>query len=150
MALQRETSAGYMANLVGRLFLRELERNLAPLGLTPAHMPVLLALEGGAALTQKVLAARARVEQPTMTATLNRMERDGLIERRINPQDGRSMLIELTPAAVERLPAVENVVTAINALVLEQLTLEERGQFFALLQKVMTVLEAQEDRAPWP
>ena len=150
MALQRETSAGYMANLVGWLFLRELERNLAPLGLTPAHMPVLLALEGGAALTQKVLAARARVEQPTMTATLNRMERDGLIERRINPQDGRSMLIELTPAAVERLPAVENVVTAINALVLEQLTLEERGQFFALLQKVMTVLEAQEDRAPWP
>ncbi|MDB5613832.1 MAG: MarR family transcriptional regulator [Devosia sp.] len=150
MTLQRETSAGYMTNLVGRLFLRELERNLAPIGLTPAYMPVLLALEGGTALTQKALAARARVEQPTMTATLNRMERDGLIERRVNPDDGRSTLVSLTPAAVDKLPAVENVVTAINALVLEQMTVDERSQFFALLQKVASVLEAQEERAPWP
>jgi MarR family transcriptional regulator, transcriptional regulator for hemolysin len=150
MALQRETSAGYMTNLAGRLFVRELERNLAPIGLAPAHMPVLLALEGGVALTQKALAARARVEQPTMAATLNRMERDGLVERSINPEDGRSALVKLTPLALEKIPAVENVVTAINALVLEQLTVEERKQFFALLQKVVGVLEAQEDKAPWP
>ena len=150
MALQRETSAGYMTNLAGRLFLRELERHLAPIGLTPAHMPVLLALEKGGALTQKALAARARVEQPTMTATLNRMERDGLIERRVNPEDGRSMLVKLTPLALEKIPSVENVVTAINALVLEQLMPEERVQFFSLLAKVVAVLEAQEEKTPWP
>ena len=150
MALQRETSAGYMTNLAGRLFVRELERNLARIGLTPAHMPVLLALEQGDALTQKALAARARVEQPTMAATLNRMERDGLIERHINPEDGRSMLVQLTPLARAKLPAVENVVSAINALVLEQLTPDERVQYFALLKKVIAVLEAQETTSPWP
>lgn len=144
MTLQRETSAGYMTNLAGRLFIRELERNLAPLGLTPAHMPVLLALESGVALTQKALAAGAGVEQPTMAATLNRMERDGLIERHLNPEDARSMLVRLTPLALGKLPAVENVVTAINALVLEQLTPDERVQYFALLRKVVTVLEAQQ------
>ena len=144
MALQRSTSAGYMTNLAGRLFIRELERKLAPLGLSPAHMPVLLALESGPALTQKALAARAQVEQPTMAATLNRMERDGLIERQVNPEDGRSMLVQLTPLARARLPDVENVVSAINALVLEQLEPDERVQYFALLKKIIAVLEAQE------
>lgn len=150
MALLRETSAGYMTNLAGRLFLRELERQLAPIGLTPAHMPVLLALEKGEALTQKTLAERARVEQPTMAATLNRMERDGLVERRVNPQDGRSMLVQLTPLAREKLPLVERAATALNTLVLDQLLPDERVQYFALLRKVISVLEAQEEKAPWP
>ena len=150
MALQRDTSAGYMTNLAGRLFVRELERNLAPLGLTPAHMPVLLALEWGEALTQKDLATKARVEQPTMAATLNRMERDGLVARHINPADGRSMLVQLTPLARAKLPAVEQVVSAINALVLEQLEPAERSQYFALLGKVIAVLQAQDDAAPPP
>ncbi|UXN74455.1 MarR family transcriptional regulator [Devosia sp. A8/3-2] len=150
MALLRETSAGYMTNLAGRLFLRELERQLAPIGLTPAHMPVLLALEKGEALTQKTLAERARVEQPTMAATLNRMERDGLVERRVNPWDGRSMLVQLTPLAREKLPSVERAATALNTLVLDQLLPDERVQYFALLRKVISVLEAQEEKAPWP
>lgn len=148
MPLQRETSAGYMTNLAGRLFVRELERHLASIGLTPAHMPVLLALEHSTGLPQKDLATRAQVEQPTMAATLNRMERDGLIARRVNPEDGRSMLVTLTPLARQKLPEVEQVVRAINALVLEQLTTEERGQFFALLGKVIAVLQAQEDKNP--
>lgn len=150
MALQRETSAGYVTNLAGRLFIRELERQLAPIGLTPAHMPVLLALERSAGMTQKDLAARARVEQPTMAATLNRMERDGLVERRLNPQDGRSTLVSLSPLARGKLPAVEQAASAINDLVLGELTAEEGAQFFALLGKVIGVLEAREAKSAWP
>ena len=150
MALQRETSAGYVTNLAGRLFVRELERHLAPIGLMPAHMPVLLALERSDGMTQKELAGRARVEQPTMAATLNRMERDGLIERRLNPEDGRSTLVRLTPLARQKLPAVENAASAINTLVLGQLTPEEGTQFFALLGKVIGILEAQDEKSPWP
>ncbi len=48
---------------------------------------------------------RGPVEQATMTATLNRMERDGLVARRTNPQDGRSSLVALTPEATEKLPS---------------------------------------------
>ena len=150
MALQRETSAGYVTNLAGRLFVRELERQLAPIGLTPAHMPVLLALERSDGMTQKELAGRARVEQPTMAATLNRMERDGLVERRLNPADGRSTLVSLTALAREKLPAVEQAASTINDLVLGELTPEEGVQYFALLGKVIGVLEAREGKAPWP
>jgi MarR family transcriptional regulator for hemolysin len=142
MALNRETSIGYLTNWAGRLLVRELERHLAPIGLSPAHMPVLLALEHGEA-PQKQIAERAGVKQETMTATLNRMERDGLVSRRPNPDDGRSMLVSLTPEARGKLPQVEDAAKAINALVLEQLTPEERRQFIATMRKVIGVLEAQ-------
>jgi DNA-binding MarR family transcriptional regulator len=147
MVLNRDTSVGYLTNLAGRLLVRELERHLAPIGLSPGHMPVLLALEDGAALTQKALADRAGVEQATMTATLTRMERDGLVSRRPNPGDGRSTLVALTPLALEKLPAVEAATATINALVLEQLTPEERGQFFGLIRRIIAVLEIQDREA---
>lgn len=144
MVLTRETSAGYMANWAARLFSRELERQLAPTGIAPAYMPVLFALADGSTLTQKELARRAAVEQPTMAATLKRMERDGMIHRRQDPGDKRSALVALTPLALSKVETVERVVTAINALALEQLDAGERRQFLGLLGRVIAVLEAQD------
>jgi len=147
MALNRTTSVGYLTNLAGRLLVRELERHLAPLGLSPGHMPVLLALEDGSALTQKALTERAGVKQATMTATVARMERDGLVTLLPNPEDGRSTLVALTPLALEKIPAVAEATVTINALVLKQLTPDERRQFFALMGRIIAVLEAQGSEA---
>jgi MarR family transcriptional regulator for hemolysin len=147
MALQRQSSVGYMTNMAGRLLVRALERRLAPLGLSPAHMPVLLGLEAGPQ-PQKVVATRANVEQPTMTATLNHMERDGLVERVPNPDDGRSSLVALTALARENLPAVEAAAEEVNALALDGLEAAEREQYFTLLARVISALEADSDRAP--
>ena len=144
MVLNRDSSVGYLTNLAGRLLVRELERHLARIGLSPGHMPVLLALEDGSARTQKTLAERAGVKQATMAATLTRMERDGLVTLLPNPDDGRSTLVKLTPLALEILPAVAEAAAAINALVLEQLTPDERGQFFDLITRIIAVLEAQD------
>lgn len=144
MTLTRETSAGYMTNWAARLFARELERQLAPSGIAPAYMPVLFALADGSTLTQKALARRAAVEQPSMAATLKRMERDALITRRPDPADRRSALVALTPLALGKVETVSSVVTAINALALEPLSPEERRQLLGLLGKVIGVLESRE------
>lgn len=144
MALIRENSAGYLTNWAARLFTRELERQLAPTGIAPAYMPVLFALADGSTLTQKALARRAAVEQPTMAATLNRMQRDGMITRRPDPADRRCALVTLTPLALGKIDAVERVVSAINTLALEQLAPGEREQFLGLLRRVIGVLEAQD------
>lgn len=144
MVLSRETSAGYLTNWAARLFARELERQLAPSGIASAYMPVIFALADGSALTQKELASRAAVEQPTMAATLNRMERDAMITRRRDPGDKRSALVALTPLALGHVETVERIVTAINALALEQLDPAERRQFMGLLRRIIAVLEAQD------
>ena len=145
MTLTRESSAGYMTNWAARLFARELERQLAPSGIASAYMPVLFALAAGNTMTQKELARRAAVEQPTMAMTLNRMERDAMIIRTPDPADRRSALIGLTPLALGHVETVERVVSAINALALEQLDPAERTQFMSLLGRVAAVLEAQDD-----
>lgn len=144
MALDRNTSLGYLTNWAGRLLIRQLEQHLAKVGLTPACMPVLMALEAGEA-SQKAIAQSASVEQATMTATLNRMERAGLISRRPNPDDGRSQLVALTPMARDKLPEVEAAAKAVNASVLDQLTDEEGAQFIALSKKVIAALLALEE-----
>lgn len=148
MTLTRETSAGYMTNWAARLFARELERQLAPSGIAPAYMPVIFALADGSTLTQKALAQRAAVEQPSMAATLKRMERDALITRRPDPADRRSALVALTPLALGKVETVSGVVTTINSLALEPLTPEERRQFLSLLGKVIDVLERREATLP--
>jgi DNA-binding MarR family transcriptional regulator len=140
LVFDRLNSLGYMTNLVGRLLVREIDGHLAPHGISVGYMPVFFALGAGEALTQRDLTVSAQVEQPTMAATLARMERDGLIERRANPDDGRSALISLTEAGRAKLPAVHAASTAVNVKAAEQLTVEERAQLLALLHKVAGTL----------
>lgn len=141
MTLIREDSAGYMTNWAARLFFRELEKQLSPLGINPAYMPVLFALSDGSVLTQKELAERATVEQPTMTATLGRMERDGFVTREPNRQDRRSVLVRLSERGFESVPRVQEVVSTINGLALQTLTDEERRSFFFILGKIIATFE---------
>lgn len=141
-----EKSVADQLNWSARLLAREMETMLGPIGLNPAYVPVLLALSAGGAHTPKNLAAAASVEQPTMTATIQRMERDGFVTRKRHPDDGRSALIALTPLGYERIADMDRALGALNELLLEQFTTAERGQFLDLLGRVVSVLEVQTGR----
>ncbi|MFP4107207.1 MAG: MarR family winged helix-turn-helix transcriptional regulator, partial [Phycisphaerae bacterium] len=52
------------------------------------------------------LAEKQGVSRPTMTGLLERLERDGLIERVADPQDGRRFAAKLTRAGVAKLDGV--------------------------------------------
>jgi MarR family transcriptional regulator for hemolysin len=141
MNFDREQSSGYLTNWAARLFARAIDQRLTPLGLSSAYMPVFFALAGGAAMSQKALAERAAVEQPTMANTLKRMERDGLIARRADPRDGRAALVSLTPSAVEKLKGVQAAGKAVNETAMASLSATERVQYLRLLRKVIAALE---------
>lgn len=141
-----ETTVADQLTWAARLVARETETMLGPIGLNPAYVPVLLALSTGGAHTPKGLAEAASVEQPTMTATIQRMERDGLVTRKRNPDDGRSALIALTSAGYDRIADVARALDALNELLLEQFTTAEREQFMGLLGRVVSVLEVQTGR----
>ena len=142
---ERSKSSGYMTNWAARLFARAIDRRLKEFGVSSGQMPVFFALGDGAALSQKALAAIASIEQPTMAATLSRMERDGLIERRPDPRDGRSQLVALTPQAMEKALKVKEAGMSVNAVALADLTEAEREQFLELLGKVIASLEKMLD-----
>ena len=130
-----------MTNWAARLFARAIDRRLREIGVSSGMLPVFLALGRGGALSQKALAAAAAIEQPTMAATLSRMERDGLIERWPDPADKRSQLIALTPAAMFMAGQIEEVVTDVNGIALQHLPEPQRAAFFDLLKAVVLSLE---------
>lgn len=144
MSLERDRSAGYLVNWAARLFARAIDRRLKPLGVSSGQLPVFFALAGGRALTQRALTDFAAIEQPTMAATLTRMERDGLIVRRPDPQDRRAALVSLTPEAEERAARVRAATDAVNAAALAGLNAAEQEQVRALLARVIAGLEAAE------
>lgn len=143
MTYVRETSAGYLTNWAARLFARAIERRLE--GGNSGPMPVFFALQDGSAMTQKALARMAAVEQPTMANTLNRMERDGLVQRTPDPNDRRSAQVSLTLLGLERAKAAFVSAVEVNQLATEGLTPEERSQFYDMLRRIIARLEKDGD-----
>jgi DNA-binding MarR family transcriptional regulator len=72
-------------------------------GLTPTSTAALATVERHGPLTPSELAALERVQRPTVTRTLGCLEREGLIERTPDPDDGRSALVGVNAAGRERL-----------------------------------------------
>jgi DNA-binding MarR family transcriptional regulator len=141
MPFDRTRSAGYLTNWAARLFARALDRRLSGTGVSAAYMPVFFALMLGEPLTQKELARRASVEQPTMAATLSRMARDGLLVRTPDPSDGRSTLNALSPLARKKMEAVAAAGMSVNADALSALSAAEQAQFYDMLERVIARLE---------
>jgi DNA-binding MarR family transcriptional regulator len=55
------------------------------------------------------IAGRARLSKQTITTLVRLCERDGLVERRPDPADGRATIVSLTSRAQRFRPAAERV-----------------------------------------
>jgi len=76
-----------------------LEAALSPTGLSLAKLAVLHFLaDAKEALPLSDLAARQHCVRSNITQLMDRLEKDGLVRRRADPDDRRSVLAELTPA----------------------------------------------------
>lgn len=137
----RETSFGYLVNYLGRLFARELDRRIEPFGLMHGQFPALLMLWENPGLTQTEIARRVGVEQPTMANTLARMERDGWIERRPDPQDRRRTLVFPSARALEIRDQVLACALSVNAEATQGMDPAEQAQAMALLGRMIANLE---------
>jgi MarR family transcriptional regulator for hemolysin len=135
------STPGHLISLAARGFARLSEARLKPLGFGVGHLPVLIALRDGKASTQRDLARFAKIEQPPMAQMLARMERDGLIQRAPDPDDGRSSRITLTKTAKTRLPDAVAVLLQGNREALNGLTDEEAGQLVNLLTRLIGNLD---------
>lgn len=72
-------------------------RQTRPVGeLTQNQLSVLASLELAGALTPRELSDAERVQPPTMTKVLAKLEERGLIQRAPHPTDGRQVLLSAT------------------------------------------------------
>jgi DNA-binding MarR family transcriptional regulator len=139
--MRREESLGYMVNHLARQLARALHQRIAPLGVVPGQFAQLLVLYEGDGITQQELCEIVGIEQPTMANTLSRMERDGLVERRPHPSDGRKQLIHLTDKARALEDPLTEAAESVNTLATAGLSKAEGSTLMRLIAAVQANLE---------
>ncbi|WP_280417100.1 MarR family winged helix-turn-helix transcriptional regulator [Nocardia carnea] len=83
---------------------------LEPLGLTHPQYLVMLALWGEAPMSVKAIAEAIQLDSPTLSPLLKRLESAGLVTRRRDPGNERTLVVDLTEAGralrreAERIP----------------------------------------------
>ena len=119
-------------------------RRIAGMGLTPDQFTVIRTLLEAEpdGLTQKALANAMSSDPNTIASLLERMEANGLVERRPHEKDRRANRVELLPVAREKYEAIRDEAIGLQSHVLEQLPEAERGKF---LEQLETVAEACRD-----
>ena len=105
--------------------------------LSPSLTAALSTVERHGPLTPSELAAKERIQRPTATRVLARLEEEGLIERTADVYDRRSSLVAVTKKGSELLQELRTRKTAFLAARLDDLEPEER----ATLERAADILE---------
>jgi DNA-binding MarR family transcriptional regulator len=112
-------------------------RQEAGTDLSPSLSAALATVDRFGPLTPTELAARERVQRPTITRVICRLEEAGLVTRAADPADGRSALITVSPAGREVLAESRTRKDAFLSERLEALGPEDR----ATLERAAALLE---------
>jgi DNA-binding MarR family transcriptional regulator len=122
---------------VQQLLLAEVDRVLKPRGLTFARYEVLMLLRFSRRGSMPIgkVGERLQVHPASVTNAVDRLEHDGLVRRVRHPDDGRSVLVELTTAGAE---LAADATDALNAEVFGALPIgpDVTTQVTALLRDV--------------
>jgi DNA-binding MarR family transcriptional regulator len=127
--------AGHLRLIIVRTARRL--RQEAASELSPSMTAALSTVERHGPMTPSEVAARERIQRPTATRVLARLEDAGLVQRTPDPQDRRSSLLTVTPSGHELLDELRTRKTAFLAERLERLSPDER----ATLDRAADILE---------
>lgn len=100
----------------------------------PSYGSALLPLFEEDGLRMGELAQRSRLSKQTMTEMIRRLERDGLIERRPDPNDGRASQIFLTARSRSFEPVAASVLQELDRRVRAELGSDAVDQLKAALR----------------
>jgi DNA-binding MarR family transcriptional regulator len=105
-------------------------------GLQPAMRPIFCALSRQSGLTVSDLAGQLRLAKSSVTGALRRMEAAGLVEQRLDGQDGRRRRSWLTERGKAMISVCERIDATIQKQLKSHLSPEESAELVRLLIKL--------------
>ena len=126
-------------------FDRELIRGLVDYEVSPGEFGVLIELRLAGPpyrMTPTQLHNRLLVTSGGMTGRIDRLQKRGLVCRTPDPEDRRSILVDLTERGLEVIEVVAHTHYRIMEHFTEGLTLEERDCLAGLLRKLLFDIES--------
>ena len=91
-------------------------------------------------LSQKELAGRLYISQPTVAGIIKRLHKKGFVRIVTDPSDGRLRMIQLTEEGLDCYQRTEEMRPQMEALFGKAFSEEEKGQFLFLLTKLRDTL----------
>ena len=92
-------------------------------------------------LTVGEIAERLAVEAPSITRTVQRMGRQGLVEKHPHPTDARLVIVKLTTKGKALQPVIPQVIIHVEEQMLAGLSEVERAFLMRLLKQMLQNLE---------
>lgn len=99
-------SLGFVVHDLARMMRRDFDRRAQSIGLTRSQWSVLVHLNRSNGQQQKVLAEQMDITPITLSGLLDRLERDGWVERRTDGTDRRAKRVFLTDKVS---PVIKNI-----------------------------------------
>jgi DNA-binding MarR family transcriptional regulator len=124
---------------------RELRREARAEGISPEQVSLLVAVKYSPGVGIRDLAAHERISAPALTKHADRLERDGLVARTPNPDDGRRIGLTLTDEGHRVLRRVRSRRTAWLATRLRGLGDTELAAVEAAIEPLSRLLKEEEN-----
>ncbi len=105
--------------------------------LTTTEISIMRALAKSPRLTQKQLAERTGKHKSQITRAFKLLAGKGLVQKTINPEDGRSYLVETCPHVALTLQKIMDAEEALTDRLLTGFSQKEREQFNAMVVKML-------------
>jgi DNA-binding MarR family transcriptional regulator len=120
-----------------------IDRLLRPLNVSAAGGLVLGILRDFGSMSPSELGERLIVTRSTVTGLLDSLERRGYVTRSANPDDRRSVTVELTPAGVVVVAELRTLVHANEKAWMQTLSAVELLTYIGLMHRVQDALTGE-------
>jgi DNA-binding MarR family transcriptional regulator len=134
--IREESPVAYVLISLAKRLRGEFEARLAPLGIHAGQDRLMEEIWRDDGIRQGELIARLGLEPPTVTGILQRLEREGFISRRPDPERGRVQRVYLTEAGRKLERPVRKVWREVEEEFLGEMNAAERRDLLAALARL--------------
>ena len=126
----------YLLTVAQREVKQQLSERLKEYNLTPGQYGVLNYLWEHQTATPKELAQTLMESNSAISTLLDRLQKQGLVHRQIDPNDRRSIQVVLTPEGENLKMGVLNTVNELNAVSMERVDADKREILMECLRQL--------------
>ena len=143
--MDRLRNFGFLLKEVSRRYVLRFERRAQEMSLTLPTCKVLAYLERHEGISQAKLADLTSIEPMAMVRILDRMEVEGLVERRPDPVDRRARSLYLTAKSKPTLDEIWRLAALTRSEAFAGISQAERNAFLDVLERLESNLRQIQD-----
>ncbi len=133
---QLEEYVGHLLRKASQRSAEIFQRVMSEFDVTPTQFAALIKLADEDEVSQNVLGRLTAMDPATILGVISRLRRRGLVESRLDPNDGRRILLHLTSEGKALVAEMRSQAGAVTTEALAPLTKAESRSFLRLLQKL--------------